>query len=127
MPQTNILDRFNAWINDPDTPADLTLQDAFVEGFAQCMELETTPPHRSTRRTLGERRHLEHLAGQRCTAHREDSEQYFAWHRTTIFRGQLTPSQAALLTITSLGPPGHAEDPRDHLLAASTPRQPRRW
>jgi hypothetical protein len=35
---TNIADRFQAWISDPDTPPVPTLQDAFVEGFAQCME-----------------------------------------------------------------------------------------
>ena len=38
MPQTNIIDRFNAWMADPDRPENPTLQDAFVEGFAQCME-----------------------------------------------------------------------------------------
>ncbi|HET9969798.1 MAG TPA: hypothetical protein VFQ68_16305 [Streptosporangiaceae bacterium] len=36
--KTNINDRFQAWISDPDTPRDSTLQDAFAERFAQCME-----------------------------------------------------------------------------------------
>ena len=36
--KTDILDRFNAWIGDPDTPQEPTLQDAFTEGFAQAME-----------------------------------------------------------------------------------------
>ncbi len=35
---TNIADRFNAWISDPDTSAEPTLQDAFTEGFTQAME-----------------------------------------------------------------------------------------
>jgi hypothetical protein len=35
---TNIPDRFNAWINDPESPAEPTLQDAFTEGFTQAME-----------------------------------------------------------------------------------------
>jgi hypothetical protein len=35
---TNIADRFNAWISDPDTLVEPTLQDAFTEGFAQAME-----------------------------------------------------------------------------------------
>ncbi len=35
---TSVIDRFNTWINDPDTPANPTVQDAFFEGFAQCME-----------------------------------------------------------------------------------------
>jgi hypothetical protein len=33
------------------------------------------------------RDHLDQVAGQTCSAHSQDSEQYFAWHRTTIFRG----------------------------------------
>jgi hypothetical protein len=32
---------------------------------------------------------MEHLAGRRCEAHRPESEPYFAWHRTTTFRGNL--------------------------------------
>ena len=36
--KTNIHDRFNAWISDPDTPAEPTLQDAFTEGFTQAFE-----------------------------------------------------------------------------------------
>jgi hypothetical protein len=42
--ETNIADRFSAWIADPDTPADPTLQDAFTEGFAQCMEMISGQP-----------------------------------------------------------------------------------
>lgn len=34
-------------------------------------------------------RHLLMLEGKRCRAHTADSEQYFAWHRDTIFRGVL--------------------------------------
>ncbi|MGW7537320.1 hypothetical protein [Amycolatopsis sp. NPDC054798] len=30
---------------------------------------------------------MQHLAGRRCGAHREASEPYFAWHRTTTFLG----------------------------------------
>ena len=33
------------------------------------------------------RDHLGQLAGQACSAHSQDSEWYFTWHRTTIFRG----------------------------------------
>jgi hypothetical protein len=33
------------------------------------------------------RDHLEQLASQYCQAHSQDSEPYFDWHRTTIFRG----------------------------------------
>jgi hypothetical protein len=36
--ETNIVDRFNAWVSDPDTPQEPTLLDAFAEGFAQAME-----------------------------------------------------------------------------------------
>lgn len=36
--ETSVIDRFNAWISDPDKPANPTLQDAFFEGFAQAME-----------------------------------------------------------------------------------------
>jgi hypothetical protein len=36
--ETNIPDRFNAWMADPDRPQELTLMDAFAEGFAQAME-----------------------------------------------------------------------------------------
>lgn len=36
--KTNIIDRYNAWQSDPDTPPEPTPQDAFVEGFAQAME-----------------------------------------------------------------------------------------
>ena len=32
---------------------------------------------------------MQHLAGRRCGAHREASEPYFAWHRTTTFVGKL--------------------------------------
>lgn len=32
---------------------------------------------------------MQHLAGRRCGAHREASEPYFAWHRTTTFLGKL--------------------------------------
>lgn len=32
---------------------------------------------------------LTQLAGRRCTAHCEASEPYFAWHRTTAFRGHI--------------------------------------
>ena len=35
---TSTADRFNAWISDPDTPPEPTLQDAFTEGFTQAME-----------------------------------------------------------------------------------------
>ncbi|QFU89514.1 hypothetical protein YIM_21680 [Amycolatopsis sp. YIM 10] len=33
---------------------------------------------------------LVHLTGRRCDAHRAESEPYFAWHRKTTFRGNLT-------------------------------------
>jgi hypothetical protein len=36
------------------------------------------------------RDHLENLDGFRCTAHCQESEPYFAWHRTTMFRGHAT-------------------------------------
>jgi len=36
--KTNVTDRFNAWMSDPDRAPDPTLLDAFAEGFAQCME-----------------------------------------------------------------------------------------
>jgi hypothetical protein len=36
--ETNIVDRFNAWMSDPDRPQEPTLLDAFAEGFAQAME-----------------------------------------------------------------------------------------
>ena len=38
MPETNIIDRYQAWRADPDSPAEPTLLEAFTEGFAQCME-----------------------------------------------------------------------------------------
>lgn len=44
--KTNVADRFAAWISDPGTPPEPTLQDAFTEGFAQCMEwLSGQPRH----------------------------------------------------------------------------------
>lgn len=47
--ETNIPDRFNAWIGDPDTPPEPTLQDAFTEGFAQAMEwISGQPRERNT-------------------------------------------------------------------------------
>jgi hypothetical protein len=33
------------------------------------------------------REQMKHLDGLRCTAHSRDSAPYFAWHRTTMFRG----------------------------------------
>ena len=42
--KTNIRDRFNAWISDPDTPAEPTLQDAFTEGFTQAFEFISGQP-----------------------------------------------------------------------------------
>lgn len=42
--QTNVHDCFNAWMADPDKPADPTLLDAFVEGFAQAMEFISGEP-----------------------------------------------------------------------------------
>jgi hypothetical protein len=44
VPKTNIIDRYNAWRSDPDTPSDLSLLDAFTEGFAQCMEWLSRQP-----------------------------------------------------------------------------------
>jgi hypothetical protein len=41
---TNIPDRFNAWISDPDTPAEPTLREAFSEGFTQAMEFISGQP-----------------------------------------------------------------------------------
>lgn len=35
---TNVVDRFNAWIADPETPPEPTLEDAFREGFVQSFE-----------------------------------------------------------------------------------------
>jgi len=42
--KTNIRDRFDAWISDPDTPAEPTLQDAFTEGFTQAFEFISGQP-----------------------------------------------------------------------------------
>jgi hypothetical protein len=39
------------------------------------------------------RDHLEQLAGQRCSAHSRTAEQYFAWPRTTVFRGTSASSR----------------------------------
>lgn len=36
--ETNVIDRFNAWRADPDSPGDPSLLGAFAEGFAQAME-----------------------------------------------------------------------------------------
>ena len=36
--KTNIIDRFNTWVSDPETPSEPTLQDAFTEGFTQAFE-----------------------------------------------------------------------------------------
>lgn len=36
--KTSWQDRFKAWIADPETPENPTLEDAFREGFTQCME-----------------------------------------------------------------------------------------
>jgi hypothetical protein len=50
------------------------------DGHVQTVPLDSVPEGRI-------REHLQHLAGHRCAAHSHASERYFAWHRTTIFRG----------------------------------------
>jgi hypothetical protein len=50
------------------------------EGRIQTVPLDQAPEGRV-------RTHLQDLASLRCTAHGPASEAYFAWHRTTIFRG----------------------------------------
>ncbi|MEV6228087.1 hypothetical protein AB0L88_09495 [Saccharopolyspora shandongensis] len=47
--------------------------------------IQTAPPDTAPEGTF--RNQLLHLEGRQCTAHRPESEPYFAWHRTTIFRG----------------------------------------
>ena len=49
-------------------------------GFLQTVPLEQAPAGRL-------REHLDGLAGLRCGAYGELSEAYFAWHRSTMFRG----------------------------------------
>jgi hypothetical protein len=47
--KTNVIDRYNAWLADPDTEKDPTLLDAFSEGFAQAMEwISGQPRQRDT-------------------------------------------------------------------------------
>lgn len=53
MPETNITDRYEAWRADPETPAQPTLQDAFVEGFAQCMEWLSGQPRQRQEPSAG--------------------------------------------------------------------------
>lgn len=50
------------------------------DGYVQTVPLDGVPDGRI-------RDHLQHLAGHRCAAHSHASEPYFAWHRTTMFRG----------------------------------------
>lgn len=50
------------------------------DGHVQTVPLDGVPGGRI-------REHLQYLAGRRCAAHSRASESYFAWHRTTIFRG----------------------------------------
>ncbi|MDA3642612.1 hypothetical protein LZ318_39185 [Saccharopolyspora indica] len=46
--------------------------------------VETAPPDMAPAGRF--RDQLLHLNGRRCTAHRQESEPYFAWHRETVFR-----------------------------------------
>lgn len=36
--ETNIITRYTTWLQDPDTPQNPSLLDAFAEGFAQALE-----------------------------------------------------------------------------------------
>jgi hypothetical protein len=54
VPKTNILDRYNPWRADPDTAAEPTLQDAFAEGFAQCMEWLSGQPRQREEPSAGD-------------------------------------------------------------------------
>ena len=47
--------------------------------------VQTVPPDNVPEGKIQE--HLRHLAEQRCAAHSDASEPYFAWHRTIVFRG----------------------------------------
>jgi hypothetical protein len=58
------------------------------EGRVQTVALDQVPEGRI-------RTHVQDLAGRRCTAHDPASEVYFAWHRTTIFRGSATDVRPA--------------------------------
>ena len=51
--------------------------------------LRTVPPEQAPAGWF--REHLEGLAGLRCGAYDELSEAYFAWHRSTMFRGVSIP------------------------------------
>lgn len=42
--ETNIIDRYQAWMADPDRKQEPTLLDAFTEGFAQAMEWVSGQP-----------------------------------------------------------------------------------
>lgn len=46
---------------------------------------------------------LQELAGARCTAHSEDSEQYFAWHRSNIFRGDANLVRSLITAVRPSG------------------------
>ena len=48
--------------------------------------VQTIPPDAAPEGKV--REHLQQLTALRCTAHTHASEAYFAWHRTTIFRGR---------------------------------------
>ena len=50
------------------------------DGHVQTVPLDSVPEGSI-------REHLQRLAGYRCAAHNLASEQYFLWHRMTIFRG----------------------------------------
>ena len=49
--------------------------------------VQTIPPTSAPGGRIGQ--HLQALQGRQCTAHNQSSETYFAWHRTTIFRGDI--------------------------------------